>query len=38
VFAFVFKPRPVVQMIVRCGEVIENCVEAVEKAIRKLRS
>lgn len=38
VFALVYKPRPVVQLIVRCGEIVENCVEAVETAIRKLRS
>jgi len=38
VFTIVFKPRPVVQVIVRCGEVIEHCVEAVDRAIRKLRS
>ena len=38
VFTIVFKPRPVVQVIVRCGEVIEHCVEAVDRAIRKRRS
>lgn len=38
VFALMFKPRPIVQMVIRCGELVENCVEAVEKAIRKLRS
>ncbi|MFQ6017833.1 MAG: serine protease [Kiloniellaceae bacterium] len=37
VFTLVFKPRPVVQVVVRCGEVVDHCVEAVEKAIRRLR-
>ncbi len=27
--------RPVVQVIVRCGDVVKHCVEAVNKAIRK---
>lgn len=36
-FTLVFKPRPVVQVVVRCSEVVEDCVVAVESAIRRLR-
>lgn len=38
VFAIVFKPRPIVQVIVRCGSIVEHCVEAVDKVLKKLRS
>ena len=37
VFVVVYRPRPVVQVVVHCGELIEDCVEAVEKAIRRAR-
>ena len=36
VFTWVFKPRPVVQVVVRCGELVEDCVVAVEMAIKRL--
>lgn len=37
-FALVFKPKPVVQIIVQCGDAVKNCAEAVERAVRKRRS
>ncbi len=38
VFTLLFRPRPVVQVVVRCGELIDDCVVAVESTIRRLRS
>jgi hypothetical protein len=38
IFTMVFKPRPVYQVVVRCGELCEDCAEAVKKAIKKFRS
>ena len=37
VFTLVFKPRPVIQVVVRCGDVIDHCVEAAERVIKRLR-
>lgn len=37
-FALIFRPRPVVQIVVNCGEALFNCVAAVERAVRRLRS
>lgn len=36
VLTWVFKPRPVVQVVVRCGRLVEDCVVAVESAIKRL--
>ena len=36
-FVIVYRPRPVVQVVVHCGEFIERCAEAVAKAIRSAR-
>ncbi len=36
-FVIVYRPRPVVQVVVNCGQFVENCAEAIEKAIRKAR-
>ena len=33
----VFKTRPAVQVVVRCGAAVVRCVEAVERAIRRRR-
>ena len=38
VLTLVFKPRPVTQIFVRCGEAFEQCVEAVERAFATLRA
>ncbi len=35
VFTVVFKPQPVIQVVVRCGDVVERCVEAVERGIKR---
>ena len=37
VFVIVYRPRPVVQVVVNCGNYIERCAEAVEKAIKSAR-
>ena len=37
-FVIVYRPRPVVQVVVNCGHLIEDCVEAVEKAIKRARN
>ncbi len=37
VLTVVFKPQPVIQVFVRCGDVVETCVEAVERAIKRRR-
>ena len=34
----VYRPRPVVQVVVHCGEFVDDCAEAVERAVRRLRS
>ncbi len=34
----VYWPRPVVQVVVNCGEFVGECAEAVERAVRRLRS
>lgn len=35
---FVFRPRPIVQIVVHCTELVEDCVNAVERAIKKVKS
>ena len=34
----VYRPRPLVQVVVNCGEYIGDCVHAVERALRRLKS
>ena len=34
----VYRPRPLVQVVVNCGEYIGDCVHAVERAVRRLNS
>ncbi len=34
----VYRPRPLVQVVVNCGEYIGDCVQAVERAVRRLNS
>ena len=33
----ILRPRPVVQVVVRCGELVEDCVLAVRRALDKNR-
>ena len=37
-FGVVYRPRPVVQVIVNCGEYIGACTQAVARAVRHMRS
>jgi len=35
--ALLYRPRPVVQVVVRCGDAVGACAEAVERAMRRIR-
>ena len=37
-FGVVYRPRPVVQVIVNCGEFVSACTQAVARAVRHVRS
>ena len=32
-FVLIFRPRPVVQVVVRCGEIVDDCVLAIRRAL-----
>ncbi len=34
----IYRPRPVTQVVVHCGEFVDDCAAAVERAVRRLRS
>jgi hypothetical protein len=36
--AAIYRPRPVVQVVVHCGEFVDDCAATVERAVRRLRS